>query len=186
MKKLLTAVACAAALCAGGLAHAEVLTFNNPGLVDIDNDTFVATYTESGFTISGQAAAFLPLDNALAGGFDGTPFSLKALGGGFFSLLSLDYAPYRFSPDDPVDPNATLTLVGLGGAMPVEQIFNLSSSGTAVFGQEWAHLTEVTFTGTGLFSVDNISAVPEPSRLALAAIGLIGVVAAVRKRSTVG
>ena len=94
MKILWTAMACAAALCAVGTAQAGVLTFNDPGVIDIDNNTNVATYTESGFTVSGQAATFLPLDSALVGGFDGTPFSLKNLFGGAFSLLSLDYAFY--------------------------------------------------------------------------------------------
>ena len=37
MKRFLTAVACAAALCAGGAAHATLITFNDPGVIDIDN-----------------------------------------------------------------------------------------------------------------------------------------------------
>ena len=51
MKILWTAMACAAALCAVGTAQAGVLTFNDPGVIDIDNNTNVATYTESGLAL---------------------------------------------------------------------------------------------------------------------------------------
>ena len=183
MKKLLTAVACVAALCAGGWAHAGVLTFNDPGLVDIDiND--VATYTEGSFTISGQAASFLTLDGALVGSIVGTPFSLKTVDGGPFSLLAFDYAFYDLGLGD---PSGTLSVVGLfDGQEVASDVFDLGALTNASFGSQWASLTEVTFTGTTGFSLDNISAVPEPSSLALAAIGLMGVVAGARKRRTVG
>lgn len=176
MKILWTAMACAAALCAVGTAQAGVLTFNDPGVIDIDNNTNVATYTESGFTVSGQAATFLPLDSALVGGFDGTPFSLKNLFGGAFSLLSLDYAFYDlgFAP-------GLLTVTGLGDGAPVEQVFDLSTSGSFSFGAEWAGLTEVTFAATSGFSLDNIHAVPEPGTLALTALALTGLVLGARR-----
>ena len=78
-----------AAFCLAGSAQAAVLTFDDPGVVEIDNG--VATYTEAGFAISGLAASFLPIDQRLVGGFDATPFSLMLAGGGSFSLRSLDH-----------------------------------------------------------------------------------------------
>lgn len=177
MKKLLTAMACAAALCVGGMAQANVLTFNDPCVIDIDNNTAVATYTESGFTISGQAATFLPLDSALVGGFDSTPFSLKNLFGGAFSLLSLDFAFYGLG----IEPGL-LTVTGLGNGAPVEQVFDLSSPGSFSFGAEWAGLTEVTFSASSGFSLDNINAVPEPGSLALTALALTGLIVGARQR----
>lgn len=183
MKKLLTAVACAAALCASGWAHAGVLTFNNPGLVDIDISDD-ATYTEGSFTISGQAASFLTLDGALVGSIVDTPFSLKTVDGGPFSLLAFDYAFYDLGFGD---PPGTLSVVGLFDGQPVASaVFSLGALTNASFGSQWASLTKVTFTGTTGFSLDNISAVPEPGTLALAALGLMSVVVGGRKRQSVG
>lgn len=176
--KLLSAVALAAALCAGGAAQAAVVTFNDPGVVEIDNDTNVATYTEAGFTISGQAASFLlngdaPGPQVLLGGSDPTPFSLMQVGGGLFSLFSLAFGAF----DDGVA--GTLTIRGSlsgGGTLSEMVSFSSSSSTNLMFGAEWAQLSEVSFSGTALFSLDNINAaaVPEPGTLALSSLALLG------------
>ena len=68
IKQLFTATALAATLCAGGAAQAALVTFDDPGVIDVDNTTQVATYTEAGVSVTGQAASFLPLDMRLAGG----------------------------------------------------------------------------------------------------------------------
>jgi len=91
MKTLLTTLACAVALCTGTVAQAAVVTFNNPGVINIAPDG-TATYTEAGFTISGEAASFLTLNDALIGGLDSSFFSLRTVGAGRFGLQSLDYA----------------------------------------------------------------------------------------------
>lgn len=178
-QKLLTAVALAAALCAGSAAHAAVITFNDPAVIQIDPDTQVATYAEAGFTISGPAASFLPIGVApdpmvLVGGFDTTPFSLMQAGGGEFSLFSLDYDFYDLGFGG---ATSTLTIMGLlsGGAM-VSRIVDLSGAATLMFGAEWARVSEVSFSGTAGFSLDNINAVPvpEPGTLALSSLALLG------------
>ena len=127
-------LAAAAALCLAGAAHATVVNFDNPGLIDIDNDTFVATYTESGYQIQGQAADFLLLDNGagngfLVGGFFGAvPFSLMAAAGGAFSLLGFDLASYDLG-----DTPGTLTVSGvLDGAQVATGTFSLGAPSAAV------------------------------------------------------
>ena len=80
MNRFLSAAALAAALCSGGAAHAGLVTFDNPGVIDIDNNTGIATYAEAGFVITGLATSFLPIDGALVGGFDGTPLHAQPAG----------------------------------------------------------------------------------------------------------
>ncbi len=184
--KLHLSLTLAAALSLGvaATAHASVVTFNNPGLVDIDNNTGVASYTEAGYVISGQAADFLPLDESLVGGFTGAlPFSLKAAFGSAFSLASLDYAFYDLG-----DPAGDLTVTGLfNGQQLASQTFSLGGLSSAAFGTGWQSLTELTFSATSGFSLDNIrleavAAVPEPGMLALSSVGLLGLLAASRRR----
>ncbi len=186
MTTSLTALACAAALCAAGAAQATVINFNDPGLIEIDNNTGVATYTESGYAISGAAASFLLLTNAgspaFVAGFDTSFTVLKAVGGMPFSLLSLDYAAFDLG----AGAQGTLTLVGLfNGAPVVLQALTLGAPASVNFGAGWARLTSVGLTSTGGYSLDNVSVVPEPSRLTLALFGLaaaLGVAAGRRRR----
>lgn len=180
IKKNLVTAACVAALCLGGVAQAAIVTFDDPGLVEIDNNTNLATYIEAGFKITGQAASFLPIAMRLVGGFDATSFSLMQVGGGNFSLLSLDYDFFDLGFGD---QNSTLTITGLlGGSTVASRTVNLAGPNGLMFGADWSRVSEVSFTGSAGFSLDNINAaaamlVPAPgtmalSCLALAALGL--------------
>lgn len=179
MKRFLIAAAVAGALGASSMAQAGLLTFNDPGVIGIDDTTLVATYTEGDFTISGPAASFLTLGEApagfLVGGFDLTPFSLKDVGGGEFSLLGLDFGFYELGLGTP----GSLSLVGLlnGNEVVRESYslenFSLETPGSIAFDSHWAGVTEVRFTATTGFFVDNVSAVPEPASLALVGGGLL-------------
>ena len=171
IKTLFTAAALAAALGAGGAAQAALITFNDPGLVDIGGSPQLATYAEAGYIVSGPVASFQPIDQRLAGGFDTTPFSLMLAGGGDFSLLALDYDFYDLGFGD---ANSTLTITGLlFGSTVATRTVNLAGTASLVFGAPWARVTEVRFSADAGFTLDNISAVPEPSTLALSSAGVL-------------
>ena len=183
MKHALSRLACAAALTFSLGAQAAVVTFDTMGPIDIDNNTNVATYQESGFTLSGQAASYLTvggIGSAGSGGLflaTGNPLTLALTGGGLFNLLSLDYG--LLSP-----PGA--------GDLTVEGLLDDNSLLTAMLAlgdlasfqfQGWSGLRSVTFSATADLVLDNINAVPEPGTAALAALALSGLALARRRRA---
>ena len=181
MKKLrhLALAAAAACIAASAQASVVVLNFDNPGFV-IDNPDGSQTLVESGYALSGPAFSFLPIDNGGNGVIvgDGTPFSLQQVGGGLFSLRSLDYA------FDPIfgQPAGDLSVIGLINGMQVAtRTLGLGPQASAMFDDSWKSLTSVSFSATSGFSIDNIALVPEPGSLALVALSLAALVASGRR-----
>jgi len=170
----------AAALCLAGGAQATVVNFDNPEAITFDGD--VATYIESGYKIQGPANSFQPLDDLanpgngfLLGGVLGeVPFTLMAVSGGIFSLLSLDFAFFDLGF---AAPAGSLTINGLlDGDQVATSTLSLGAPTTTNFGTNWARLTQVSFVATSAFSLDNITvaAVPEPGTLALVGLAAAG------------
>ena len=185
MRSVLSTLACAVALCAGPAAQAALVTFNNPSLIDTDPATNVARYNEAGFTFSGDSASFLPLDSIGSGGSGGlfvlanSLLKLTASSGGLFNLQSLDFGlsdlqDATLSPSLRVegslaDNSVLMQTLGLGA------LANFGFTG-------WTGLQEVRFSANTNFVLDNVSAVPEPTSLALLALGIAGVGVSRRSR----
>ena len=192
MNKMLAILSCAVALSLSCSAGAAVLTFDSPPLIDIDPASNVATYREAGFTITGAAASYLPIDNVGTRGTGGLVIladgrvKLTSSDGGLFTLNSFDYGLF-----DSIDSGALNVNGLLSDNRQLSNILPLGSFKNFAF-QGWTSLREVNFIANADFVIDNISAVsgtgdqggggggnavPEPGTLALmslAAAGLIG------------
>jgi hypothetical protein len=182
MAHTLTKLACAAALTFSIGAQAALVTFDTPALIDIDTNTDVATYQESGFNLTGPAASYLPLDDigsAGSGGllvFAGNPLTLTSVGGGLFSLLGIDYGLFSGGP-------GSLTVEGLlNDNSLLTEMLALGDLANFQF-QGWSGLKSVTFTATADLVLDNINAVPEPGSAALVMLALSGLALVRRRRA---
>ena len=177
MRNVLSTLACAVALCAGPAAQAALVTFNNPTLIDIDPVTNVASYNEAGFTFSGDAASFLPLDFIGSGGSGGlfvlanSLLKLSASSGGLFDLQSLDFG--LFDPLNTTPPPSLVVEGLLANNSLLTQTLGLGALANFGF-TNWTGLREVRFSANADFVLDNVSAVPEPASWALIALALVG------------
>ena len=187
MKQTFYGLACATALVLGGGAHANLATFDHPKVIEIDNNTGVATYIENGLRFSGTAGFYGLLDGVGSGGTGalfgvaGSPLLLMAEGGGLFNLASLDYGLF-----DTSDPSATGTLQvhGIrGGGGSLDEILTLGGLKSFSF-QGWTALKEVSFFADTVFLLDNVN-VPEPASLALVGVALAGLVVTRRRNTSV-
>ena len=183
MQHALSRLSCAAALTLAIGAQAAIVSFDTPTQIDIDNN--VASYQESGFVLSGQAASYLTLDTIGSAGSGGlflaanSPLMLTTAGGGLFSLLGIDYG--LFDPDGA----GVLTIEGLlNDNSPLNAMLELGDLASFQF-QGWSGLKSVTFSATADLVLDNINAVPEPGTAALAALAFSGLVL-VRRRARIG
>ena len=174
MKQLLSNLALAATLALGAHAHAALVTFDQPGLIEIDPNTNVATYREAGSVLTGEAATFLPLDGVGSGGSGGLfvlgagqILTLTAESGDPFTLLSIDYGGF--------DPNAggELTVEAFTANASFSQTLSLGALQTFLFAG-LSGLTEVRFSATADLVLDNLNTVPEPVSLALVLAALTG------------
>ena len=178
MKTLLRTLAAALALGASQVAGAAVINFNDPALIEIDNDSGRATYREAGFALTGEAAGFLTIDglgSAMTGGLvllDGSTVSLMAGDGGPFSFSRL--VAGRLDAQGA----ATLNITGIfGDGSQLSTMFALSDLATLPTPM-WTGLTALLFAASGDLVIDDIGVdaaaaeVPEPASTAMLLLGM--------------
>ena len=188
MKKLFGAAAAALVLGASPVAGAAVVNFDDPSLIEINNDNGRAVYREAGFRLDGEAAGFLTIDglgSAFSGGLvliDGSTVSLMANSGSAFSFSRLAAGAL-----DPLT-GASLSITGIFGDSSQRNLV-LALGELDVFAPPmWTGLMELRFTAGGDLVLDDIGVaaadVPEPGSIALLLLG-VGMLARARRRAAV-
>lgn len=175
MHKLLRTLTAALALSAAASGHAAVIGFDTASVIDIDNGTNLATYSEAGFAITGDAASFLTIDGigtGASGGLflvGGSTLSLTAQDGSLFSFSGLDAGLFGSDP-------ATLSLTGIfGDSSQLSSNLALSDLGSFSFAN-FNGLSELRISSNADAVLDNVmtaaSPVPEPGTTAMLLLGL--------------
>lgn len=186
MKKIFGALAAALVLGASPVAGAAVVNFDNPSLIDIDNDSGRAVYREAGFRLDGDAAGFLTIDglgSAFTGALvllDGSTVSLMANNGSLFSFSSLAAGAL-----DPLS-GASLSITGIFGDSSQRNLMLALGELGAFTPSMWTGLSELRFAASGDLVIDDIGVeaadVPEPGSIAMLLLGM-GMLAGVRRRA---
>lgn len=191
MHTLFRTLAAALALGTAQYAGAAVIHFDQPGLIEIDNDTNRALYREGAFALTGEAAGFLTIDglgSAMSGALvllDGSVISLMRQDGELFSFSGL--VAGRLDAQTP----ASLSLTGIFGDQGRRsETVALADLGSITLPM-WTGLTELRLSAAGDLVLDDIVVggpdgvpVPEPASIAMLVLGL-GALAAIRRRVAV-
>lgn len=174
MRKLMCTLAAALAMTVAPAVSAATLDFNNPGLIEIDNDTGVATYNEAGFSLRGDAAGFLTIDGLGTGSsgglvlFSGNTITLDTTNGILFDFTGLDAGLLDSAM------SGTLSLTGVFGTgtelstmLALGELADLDLT-------PWYGLSELQLTASADVIIDNIqvSPVPEPDTVAMLLLGM--------------
>lgn len=176
--------ALALAVAASPFSQAAVVNFDDPGVIEIDNDNDRAVYQEAGFLLTGSAAGFLPIDGIGSGGsgglviFAGNTLSVRASDGSAFNFSALDAGSFDASG------SADLGITGLFADNTRSNLMlTLGSLGTLPL-SAWNGLSELRLTASADLVIDNlaVSPVPEPGTVAMLVLGLAGL-GALRHRS---
>ena len=184
MHKLILKLTAALAMSAATLCHAATVGFDTDNLIDIDNSSNLASYSEAGFNLTGQAASFLTIDGVgtgMSGGLvllGGNTLRLSADNGGLFSFSGLGAGLY-----DPAMA-AMLKVTGIfGDSTQRTSVVTLGNFGHLDFAG-LNGLSELRLSANADVVFDDLmltaSPVPEPGPAAMLLLGIGTLVAARR------
>lgn len=183
--KSLSAVLVGLALLVSGAANAVILDFNDLN-VGSNQTSYGSSYNYSGFTFTGTQLSSFDNDTWGMNGDDtdyfgwashSSDFGISATNGETFSLSSLQIGQLIWNGDGGA---ASITGTTLGGGTLTQNI-TVTTSFTDVSFTGWDNLASISISGPpNWMALDNIdvtvgtTTVPEPSTLAIFALGLMG------------
>lgn len=187
MCKLIRVLAAVAALGISSIGHTAVIDFDTPVIIDVDNPSGLARYSEDGFSITGQAASFLTIDGLGTGMspalvlLAGNTISLTGDNGELFSFMGLDAGGLDSSMA------AMLNVTGLfGNLTKFSSTLTLNELGS--FNFAGLGLSELRFSASADVVLDNLmldaAAVPEPATTAMLLLGAAALIGSRRRAGT--
>ena len=204
MKRIRSLLCAVAVLALCGAASAANLTFDELGTDPVPADGVTVSPFTFGFTVGGVGNATDAYYNLYDFGWNSMNVQGAALEGTTAGVLSVSFAaPVRDLGFDvaldtigPVTAGATVSLFDWGWNLLETRSVDLDSLFPDAFAE--AHFAysgaplggfDLSFNpqaGAGIFALDNLNAVPEPSTCILLGSGLAGLVLVVRKRRGTG